>query len=148
MNQDNPFKPPVAAVADVHVDTTASRRRLIVLAVAALIQLAWTAAWTPVYAELAGAGALQPLGMLFVAFGALCLYAGILRALVHARVRGRRGEPLFVGAAGFSVCGLAEWWRPMSLPSLMPVVLGVLLAVAGWLIVRARANATQAADPR
>jgi hypothetical protein len=141
MNSHNPFKPPVAAVADIGDDATASRDLAIKLLVAAVIQLAWLAMWTPGYVELTGAGALQPIGLLFVALGSLCLYAGVARAFLS----GHRGHRLLFVAAVFSMLGLADWWRAMPLSGLMPIILGVLLSGAGWVIVRARAKAARMA---
>ena len=133
MNQDNRFKPPEAAVADVVAPVRRPIIALVVLTLASLFQLDWVWISAPTYIRLVSTGALSPIGLAFAVVGLACLFVGLLRALVTAR---RGGHALWIAAA---CLGLAlVFWRGLSLEGCSPIIFGITLAVAGWILLRAR----------
>ena len=137
MNDRNPFEPPVAAVADVA--RAASRTPIIVLGLVVLLQFAWVAMHAGAYFYLVSMGAAKPIGLLFAIVGLLCLWLATI-GVISAPTRGGR---LFAGASLLQVGALA-WWTAQPIFLLAPLVAGLVLAVAGWWLVRVRARAVRA----
>ena len=141
MSQDSRFRPPRATVADI-APRSFSKRPLVALGLAATLHLAWLATGAYGYFWLVDRGVLRPIGLMFALLGLLCLGLGMARALPD----GRRGEWLFLGGAiGFGLCAAAWFGAPastilMSIDRVVPIVLGLLLSLWGWALVRGRAN--------
>ena len=141
MTPDNRFKPP-EAVLDPRAGTgERSRGPVIALALLGLLQLAWLVLHMPMYLRMVSAGVMNPVGPFLCLVGCVCLYAGLLRALLNAS----RGRNLFGAAVLLLLSGLMTLDAHRSfygLLALVPFACACVIAAIGlaltWTRDRAR----------
>lgn len=149
----DPFKPPAAAVQDVGAAPTPSFAPSPVVAAvfvsAALLHLLWLSQMFRSYLVFTRDGVLWPIGLFPLVIGLLFFYAG-LACLV---VTGLRGGRFLLMAAAWHALALVAWHSILAWPSdarfaaLRPIVLGMVIAVAGWAVARRRTRARQGTSP-
>ncbi len=145
MTPDNRFKPPEAAVADIAAPGTSRRGASIGLALATLVQAAW--AWRPLNASitLTRDGSMAPITLLLVVIGLACLYAGVVRALVAGRQRGRLLATaavclvlIFMPAVNSGTFDLRGGFGSYFFFYDAPMLFGLVVAAIGWFVIRQR----------
>lgn len=133
MNQENRFRPPEAVVADIGPPARRSLAAPLILALASLFHLDWVWINARIFVRMVSAGALSPIGLALAIVGLACLYVGLSLAVL----KGHRGARALLMAG--TCLGITLFlWRELPIDASSPVVFGITLAIAGWILVRAR----------
>ena len=142
-NQDDRFKPPTAAVADIHSDRTFSRSPVIALACAGLVAIVWLMWRMPGYLRLVSVNAMNPSIMFLALAGMLCFVVGLVRAFL----RGLRGRKSFVAAIVLMLLPLLRLEvlaYPVYAQAFAPFILAAIVAAVGFFLVLGRVRQTRA----
>ena len=144
MTSDNPFKPPVAVVADIHADRAFPRGPVIALACAGLVPIAWLSMRLPGYFELVNTNAMNPSIMLLALTGMLCFVVGLIRVFPKG-LRGRKSFAAAIVLLMFPLVRFEVLTYPIYARVFAPFILAAVIAAAGFILVQMRTRANRAA---